>query len=105
VRPLFDGQGSGTASSALSIVGVTSRVDATGRNPILLVDGEADNDGETSVILPPLEIHVSDNRGSVTLYTLGTAGRTLAPGEKFSFSSRLDVPKNGVTAVSVAFAE
>jgi hypothetical protein len=29
----------------------------------------------------------------------------MAPGETFAFSSRLDVPKNGVKTVSVTFAE
>ena len=38
-------------------------------------------------------------------YRLGTSGRPLAPGEAFAFSSRLDVPKNGVKSVSVTFGE
>ena len=91
--------------SALRISGVTSRVDASGANAILLVDGEAANDGQAVEHLPAFEIAVTGNDGRVTRYRLGTSGRPLTPGETFAFSSRLDVPKNGVKTVSVAFAE
>lgn len=91
-------------TSALSISGVSSRVDSSGHRPVLLVDGEAGNDGMEAAELPPLEIRVTGNDGRITRYGLGTSGRTLPPGERFAFSSRLDVPRNGVTAVSVTFA-
>ncbi|MDX8518530.1 hypothetical protein [Mesorhizobium dulcispinae] len=91
-------------ASALSISGVTSRIDASGLKPVLFVDGEAANDGARSQALPPLEIRVTDNASNVIRYRLGTSNRSLAPGERFGFSSRLDVPRNGVKAVSVAFA-
>lgn len=99
---LFDAP---TPASALHIAGVTSHVDASGPRPLLFVDGEAVNDGAASEILPPFDIVVTGNDGRVTRYRLGTAGRPLAPGERFAFSSRLEVPKNGVKTVSVAFAE
>ncbi|MFE0016778.1 hypothetical protein ACFWXH_18150 [Mesorhizobium sp. NPDC059054] len=92
------------AVTALSISGVSSRVDSSGRKPVLLVDGEAGNDGMEAAVLPPLEIRVTGNDGHITRYGLGTSGRTLPPGERFAFSSRLDLPRNGVTAVSVTFA-
>lgn len=91
--------------SALRISAVTSRVDASGAKAVLLVDGEAANDGEATEHLPALEIAVTGNDGIITRYRLGTSGRPLSPGETFAFSSRLDVPKNGVKTVSVAFAE
>ena len=91
--------------SALRISGVTSRVDASGARAILLVDGEAANDGQAVEHLPGLEIAVTGNDGLVTRYRLGTSGRPLTSGETFAFSSRLNVPKNGLKAVSVAFAE
>ena len=90
---------------ALSISGVTSRVDASGARPVLFIDGEAANGGTATETLPPLDIVVTGNDGLVTRYRLGTAGRPMAPGETFAFSSRLDVPKNGVKTVSVTFAE
>jgi hypothetical protein len=90
---------------ALSISGVTSRVDGSGAHPVLFVDGETANDGSAIAHLPPLEIAVTGNDGVVTRYRLGTSGRPMAPGETFAFSSRLDVPKNGVKTVSVTFAE
>ncbi|TIP34182.1 MAG: hypothetical protein E5X77_40360, partial [Mesorhizobium sp.] len=91
-------------ASALTISGVTSRIDASGLKPVLFVDGEAANDGVTSQALPPLEIRVTDNDSNIIRYRLGTSNRALAPGERFGFSSRLDVPRNGVRTVSVIFA-
>ncbi|TIR23185.1 MAG: hypothetical protein E5X34_13950 [Mesorhizobium sp.] len=91
-------------ASALTISGVTSRIDASGLKPVLFVDGEAANDGVTSQALPPLEIRVTDNNANIIRYRLGTSNRSLAPGERFGFSSRLDVPRNGVRTVSVIFA-
>lgn len=96
---------SGAQASSLSISGVTSRIDASGPNPALFVDGEATNDGAKPVQLPPLEIRVTGNDGRTIRYTLGTSGRALAAAERFGFASRLDVPKNGVRAVSVTFAQ
>ena len=75
------------------------------RVAILFVDGEAANDGSAVAHLPPLDIAVTGNDGRITHYRLGTSGRPMAPGETFAFSSRLDVPKNGVKTVSVTFAE
>jgi hypothetical protein len=96
---------SSPAGTAFSIAGVTSRVDLSGQKPVLFVDGEAGNDGAVTALLPPLEIRVTGEDGAVTRYTLGTSGRPLAPGQRFAFSSRLDVPRNGVKAVAVSFAE
>jgi len=96
---------SGGQVSALSISGVTSRVDVSGTNPVLFVNGEAANDGTGPATLPPLEIRVTGNDGRLTRYTLGTSGHSLASGERFGFASRLDVPKNGVRTVLVTFAE
>lgn len=90
--------------AALSISGVTSRIDASGPEPVLFVGGEAANDGASPLPLPPLEIRVTGNDRRTTRYTLETFNRSLAPGERFGFSSRLDVPRNGVKTVSVTFA-
>jgi len=91
-------------ASALTISGVTSRIDASGLKPVLFVDGEAANDGARAEALPPLEIRVTDNNSNIIRYRLGTSNRSLGPGERFGFSSRLDVPKDGVRTVSVIFA-
>ena len=96
--------GSEAQPMALRIAGVTSRVDETGARPVLFVDGEAANDSRGVEHLPALEIAVTGKDGRVTRYRLGTSGRPMAPGERYAFSSRLDVPKNGVKTVSVAFA-
>ncbi len=93
------------AVQGLAIAGVTSRVDASGARPILFVDGEAANEGAATESLPPLDVVVTGNDGRSIRYRLGTSGRPLAPGERFAFSSRLDVPKNGVRTVTVTFGE
>ncbi|MEP6566335.1 MAG: hypothetical protein ABJB10_14455 [Mesorhizobium sp.] len=93
------------AGATLSLSGVTSRVDASGPTPILFVDGEAANDGAKPAQLPALEIRVTGNDSHVTRYRLGTSDRSLAPGERFGFASRLDLPRSGVRTVSVAFAD
>ncbi len=93
-----------SAGAVLSISGITSRVDVSGATPVLFVDGEAVNDGVAAGELPSLEIRVTGNDSRITRYTLGTSNRSLAPGERFGFSSRLDVPRNGVKAVAVTFA-
>jgi hypothetical protein len=90
--------------AALTISGVTSRIDASGPEPVLFVGGEAANDGASPSPLPPLEIRITGNDRRTTRYRLGTFNRSLAPGERFGFSSRLDVPRNGVKTVSVTFA-
>lgn len=98
----------GTSSEplrALRISGVTSRIDASGLRPVLFVDGEAANDGTGPETLPSLAIIVTDTAGAVIRYKLGTGGSHLAAGERFAFSSRLDVPKNGVKTVKVTFGD
>lgn len=93
------------AGTALTISDVSSRIQTVGARSFLHVDGHAANDGEGSAALPPLEIRVASNDGSVTRYKLGTSARRMKPGERFTFSSRLDVPKSGVKTVSVTFGE
>jgi hypothetical protein len=92
-----------TQRSQLRIANVETRVDRAGTRVMLFVDGEAVNDGAEPAPLPPIEIRVTDPGGRVTLYNLGTAAREVAPGGRFSFSSRLGIPKNGVKSVSVEF--
>jgi hypothetical protein len=91
--------------SALRIEAVSSRVDLSGEKPLLFIDGGAANDGGVAEPLPPLDILVTDNEGGATRYRMGMNGRVLAPGERYAFSSRLDVPKNGVKTVTVSFGE
>ena len=90
---------------ALRISDVHSRVDVSGLHPVLLVHGETANDGVATETLEPLKIVVTGNDGQITRYRLGTSGRPMRPGETFAFSSRLNVPKNGVKTVSVTFGE
>jgi hypothetical protein len=93
------------AGPAFTLSDISSRVDASGPRPVLFVDGQAGNDGAAGAAMPGLEIRVASLDGTVTRYKLGTSSRRLDPGESFAFSSRLDVPRNGVKSVSVTFAE
>ncbi|MBS3647997.1 hypothetical protein KEU06_05050 [Pseudaminobacter sp. 19-2017] len=95
----------GGETAAPTISGLTARIDASGARHLLLVDGTASNEGTRQVKLPFLTISVSARDGSVTRYKLGTSSPSLASGERFAFSSRLDVPRSGVKSVAVSFAE
>ena len=92
-------------AEGLRIGDVTSRVERhTGRD-ILFVAGQAGNHGSAVQTLPNLEIVVRSNDGAMTSYYLGTNDVALAPGDRYSFSSRVVAPRNGVRTVSVTFRE
>jgi hypothetical protein len=92
-------------ANTLRIVDVTSSVVKAGGRPFLSVDGAAINEGQAAARLPGIEINVTGNSGRITRYNLGTSDRPLAPGQRFAFSSRLEVPKDGVRTVVVDFRE
>lgn len=92
-------------ATSLRIGPVESHVRRAGDRLMLFVDGEAINEGARPAQLPPIEIRVTASNGRVTLYNLGTAEQLVAGGGRYAFSSRLEVPKNGVKAVAVAFRE
>jgi hypothetical protein len=100
-----DGSQAIGTQGALRIVGVTSSVVTAGGRPYLSVDGAAINEGQAAARLPGIEIKVTGNSGRITRYNLGTSDRQLAPGQRFAFSSRLEVPKDGVRTVVVDFRE
>ncbi|WP_395449862.1 hypothetical protein ACHMW7_08650 [Aminobacter sp. UC22_36] len=89
----------------LRIAEVNSRVDSSGRKPLLLVDGAAFNDGNSPAMLPPIDIAVTGQDGKILRYRLGTSAAPVAPGASWAFSSRLDLPMNGIKTVTVAFSE
>lgn len=89
----------------LRIGEVKSRIENRGGRDVLFIDGLAENHGRGVSRLPPIEIMVTDNNGAVTRYFLGTNGAELQPGDRYSFSSRLEAPRYGVKSVSVSFRE
>lgn len=89
----------------LRIADVQSRVERLNGRDILLVTGRAENHGSTPLVLPAIEIAVTGNDGRLKRYNLGTRGTELGPGDRYSFSSRLEAPTNGVKTVSVTFQE
>lgn len=90
---------------SLRLADVVSRIDSSGRKPLLLVDGAAFNDGNSAASLPPIVIALTGDDGKVLRYRLGTGAVPVAAGARWDFSSRLDVPMNGVKTVTVAFSE
>jgi hypothetical protein len=87
----------------LQIGNVRSRGEMVEGIEALRVDGDIRNDGEISGKVPAIAVHVESPDGATTVYRLGTLRTPLAPGAKYSFSGRLDMPKDGVKTVSVAF--
>ncbi|WP_265517641.1 hypothetical protein [Nitratireductor luteus] len=100
VAPMLSGQAAG-----LKVAALESRVEMSGANPLLLIDGRAVNESSEARALPDLLIGVIDHEGRTTHYKLGTNGHRLEPGHSYPFSSRFVVPKDGVKSVSVSFQE
>ncbi len=101
-----DGQAPAAAAGGpLHIADVQSRVERRDGRSVLFVDGRAENRGGAALKLPPIEIAVTANEGGVTRYRLATRDTELKPGDRYSFSSRLEAPESGVKTVSVAFEE
>ncbi|HWK13538.1 MAG TPA: hypothetical protein VNS02_04030 [Rhizobiaceae bacterium] len=93
------------SAQPMRIVDVTSRIETNGGQMALMVEGAVRNEGATPGALPTLSIHVTATDGAVTRYFLGTGGRTLQPGDRYPFSSRLVAPKDGVGTVTVDFRQ
>ncbi len=93
------------AKTPLHIADVRSRVETREGRGILFVDGRAENRGSAPLPLPPIEIAVTANDGGVMRYRLPGRDTELKPGDRYSFSSRLEAPAAGVRTVSVAFQE
>lgn len=89
----------------LRITGVDSRVETRNGKSVLFVDGEIFNPGMRQAVLPDVSINVLDHRGRTTRYYLGTNHRRIDAGDRFDFSSRVHVPKDGVKSVSVTLQE
>lgn len=92
-------------ASGMRIASVISRVDRSGLRPVLQIDGQAVNEGDATMAMPPLNIEVLSPAGGSMHYRLGTSGLPVERGASFAFSSRLDMPKDGVQTVFVTFAD
>lgn len=95
--------GEAAPAAQLSVADVVSTTTTVDGAPALVVDGTVRNDGKAPGVVPALAIQVVSLGGEASVYRLGTLRTPLAPGAKYSFSSRLDVPKDGVKTVSVSF--
>ena len=91
------------SAPALAIAHVESRVVTHAQHSTLMVDGEAENKGESPASMPPIAIAVTALDGAVTRYTLSTNAQPVAAGDFYLFSSRLRVPPGGVRSVAVTF--
>lgn len=102
-RPRPEAPASRAAVLPLRISHVESRIERRDAGAVLLVDGEIANDGKAPAALSGLEISVAGKDGSAARYFLGTSDRVIEPGGRFTFSSRLEAPKDGVESVTVDF--
>lgn len=93
------------AAEPVRITAFESRIETVEGRAMLAVDGEAVNESGEAVALRPLGIKVTGADGTVTRYALGPGGRVLDAGERYTFSTRLDVPPGGVGSVAVSFVE
>jgi len=91
--------------SLLRLENIRSRLEHLDGRQLLIVDGKAINMGARTQVLPDLSIEILGGNGRTVHYFLGTRGQRLARGERFSFSSRLAAPKDGVESISVTFKE
>ncbi|MDN5926611.1 MAG: hypothetical protein L0I29_06010 [Hyphomicrobiales bacterium] len=91
------------SAPSLKITSVHTRIEKIDGHAILFVDGSAANETGRAIDVPPLSISVTGEDGRTTRFFLGTRDRQVAAGEIFAFSSRLEVPKDGVKSVSVSF--
>jgi hypothetical protein len=87
----------------LRIASVHTRIEKIDGHAILFVDGSATNETGRTIEVPPLSINVEGDKGRTTRFFLGTRDRQVAAGETFDFSSRLELPRDGATSVSVSF--
>jgi hypothetical protein len=92
-----------TGAPILKIASVHTRIEKIDGHAILFVDGSAANESGRMIEVPPLAINIEGEDGRTTRFFLGTRDRQIAAGETFAFSSRLEVPKDGVRSVSVSF--
>jgi hypothetical protein len=91
------------SAPTLKIASVHTRIEKIDGHAILFVDGSAANETGRTIEVPPLAINIEGENGRTTRFFLGTRDRRIAAGETFAFSSRLEVPKDGVKSVSVSF--
>lgn len=92
-----------TSAAQLSVSDVVTSTRTIDGAPALVVDGLVRNDGKAAGKVPALAIQVVSLAGDTSVYRLGTLQTPLPAGAKYGFSSRLDVPKDGVKTVSVSF--
>ncbi len=93
------------SGESLRIAAVDSRVETRDGKSVLFVDGEIFNPGMRQAIIPDVSINVLDHGGGTTRYYLGTNHHRIDAGDRFDFSSRVHVPKDGVKSVSVTLQE
>ena len=91
----------GAAQEPVRLASLDSRILRDGRRPVLLVDGTLRNATGESAGLPLLTVNVTDGDGRLTRYRLGKIDGRIDAHGSWRFSSRLEAPRSGVSAVTV----
>ena len=89
------------AQEPVRLASLDSRILRDGRRPVLLVDGTLRNASGDAAELPRLTVNVTDGEGRLTRYRLGKIGGRIDAHGSWRFSSRLEAPRSGVSAVTV----
>ena len=91
----------GAAQEPVRLASLDSRILRDGRRPVLLVDGTLRNATGDAAELPRLTVNVTDGEGRLTRYRLGKIDGRIDAHGSWRFSSRLEAPRSGVSAVTV----
>ncbi|MBP0438168.1 hypothetical protein [Tianweitania sediminis] len=94
-------EGSLTKSAGVTITNVETRVEESAGRAVLVVDGEARNNGAMDRAMPTILVAVTGQAGTVTRYQISGGGARVAADGTYLFSSRLRVSPEGVQSVAV----
>lgn len=91
----------GAAQEPVRLASLDTRILRDGGRPVLLVDGTLRNATGDAAGLPRLTVNVTDGDGRLTRYRLGKIDGRIDAHGSWRFSSRLEAPRSGVSAVTV----
>lgn len=92
-----------SAQGELQVSGLQTREDNSGPRTVLQIDGQILNPASAPLPMPGLVINVEAKSGEIIRYALGAGQDSLAAGERYDFSSRLQAPEAGTQRVFITF--
>lgn len=92
-----------SAQGELQVSGLQTREENSGPRTVLQIDGQILNPASVPLPMPGLVINVEAKSGEIIRYALGVGQDSLAAGERYDFSSRLQAPAGGTQRVFITF--